>query len=222
MRRLLALFLAFGMVFTLIACDKQLPMAADGEQLPTAEKSEAYAAIHAILADSEFYFLEDEEVLAPYYAEADARKDAILNSPSTIVKSDTFIPGETYTGTAYYVSTNGNDDSDGLSPETAWKSPERVTWGDVQEGDAVFFERGGIYRLTENCIRLISNVTYSAYGEGPKPVLTIAQENSAQPEYWELWQEGENGEKIWRYHQALSDVGGVILDDTSYAKRILE
>ena len=222
MKRLLVLLLALAMVLSLIACDSQSPTTVDSEQIPAAEPSEAYEVIQEILPNSEFYFLEDEAALAPYYAEADARKDAILNSPTTIVKSDTFIPGETYTGTAYYVSPNGNDDNDGLSPETAWKSPEHVVWGDVQEGDAVFFERGGIYRLTENCIRLISNVTYSAYGEGAKPVLTIAQENSAQPEYWELWQEGENGEKIWRYHQALSDVGGIVLDDTAYAKRVLE
>lgn len=222
MKRLLVLLLALAMVLSLIACDSQSPTTVDSEQIPAAEPSEAYKVIQEILPDSEFYFLEDEAALAPYYAETDARKDAILNSPTTIVKSDTFIPGETYTGTAYYVSPNGNDDNDGLSPETAWKSPEHVVWGDVQEGDAVFFERGGIYRLTENCIRLISNVTYSAYGEGAKPVLTIAPENSAQPEYWELWQEGENGEKIWRYHQALSDVGGIVLDDTAYAKRVLE
>lgn len=222
MKRLLVLLLALAMVLSLIACDSQSPTTVDSEQIPVAEPSEAYEVIQEILPNSEFYFLEDETALAPYYAEADARKDAILNSPTTIVKSDTFIPGETYTGTAYYVSPNGNDDNDGLSRETAWKSPEHVVWGDVQEGDAVFFERGGIYRLTENCIRLISNVTYSAYGEGAKPVLTIAQENSAQPEYWELWQEGENGEKIWRYHQALSDVGGIVLDDTAYAKRVLE
>ena len=199
MKRLLVLLLALAMVFSLIACDSQSLTTVDSEQIPAAETSEAYDVIHEILPDSEFYFLEDETALASYYAEANARKDAILNSPTTIEKSDTFIPGETYTGTAYYVSPNGNDDNDGLSPKTAWKSPEHVVWGDVQEGDAVFFERGGIYRLTENCIRLISNVTYSAYGEGSKPVLTIAQENSAQPEYWELWQEGENGEKIWRY-----------------------
>lgn len=222
MKRLLVLLLALAMVFSLIACDSQSLTTVDSEQIPAAETSKAYDVIHEILPDSEFYFLEDETALASYYAEANARKDAILNSPTTIEKSDTFIPGETYTGTAYYVSPNGNDDNDGLSPKTAWKSPEHVVWGDVQEGDAVFFERGGIYRLTENCIRLISNVTYSAYGEGSKPVLTIAQENSAQPEYWELWQEGENGEKIWRYHQALGDVGGIVLDDTTYAKRTLE
>ena len=217
-----AQFLAWMMAIALVACAEVPDSAVDPVQPTPGPASEEAAAIAGMLPDSEFYFLEETEALAPYYAEANARKEAILNTPTTIVKGDTFIPGETYTGTAYYVSPNGNDENDGRSPETAWRSPGRTTWGDVQEGDAVFFERGGIYRLTENPIRLISNVTYSAYGEGPKPVLTIVQENSAQPEYWELWYEGENGEKIWRYHQALGDVGGIVFDDTDYARRVLE
>ena len=51
--------------------------------------------VSAILTDSEFYYLEDNASLAPYYAEAEARKEAILNTPTEIVKSDVFIPGET-------------------------------------------------------------------------------------------------------------------------------
>ncbi len=98
--------------------------------------------IHGILQDSEFYFAEDTAAAAPYYTLAEQRKESILNSPTAIVKSDTFIRGETYTGTAYYVSNNGDDSHDGLTPETAWKTPDRATWGDVKPGDAVFFERG--------------------------------------------------------------------------------
>lgn len=184
--------------------------------------SKAYEKIHSILKDSEFYYLDETEALAPYYEMAAERKEAILNSPTEIVKSDEFIPGETYTGTAYYISPNGNNDNDGLSPETAWQTADRTNWGDVQEGDAVFFERGGVYRLTQEAVKLISDVTYSAYGNGTKPVITLAQENSARAECWELWYEGVNGEKIWRYYQQLGDVGGIVFDDESYAKRILE
>lgn len=178
--------------------------------------------ISAILKDSDFYFLEETDALASYYAQAAERKVQILNSPTEIVKSDTFIRGETYTGKAYYVSPNGNDNNDGLSPETAWQTPARTCWGEVQEGDAVFFERGGVYRLIGEGLQLISNVTYSAYGEGAKPVITLSQENSAQNECWELYSEGENGEKIWHYYKQTGDVGGIVFDDSSYAKRILE
>lgn len=184
--------------------------------------SEVYEKIHSILKDSEFYYLDKTDALAPYYEMAAERKESILNSPTEIVKSDNFIPGETYTGKAYYVSPNGNNDNNGLSPETAWQTADRTNWGDVQEGDAVFFERGGIYRLTQEAVKLISNVTYSAYGEGRKPIITLAQENSARSDCWELYYEGENGEKIWRYYQQVGDVGGIVFDDTSYAKRVLE
>lgn len=178
--------------------------------------------IHHVLKDSEFYYLDETEALAPYYEQAAARKEAILNSATEIVKSDTFVPGETYTGTAYYVSPGGDDSNDDLSPETAWQTILRVNDADLQEGDAVFFERGGIYRLTNSCLLLADQVTYSAYGEGAKPVITLAQENLARTECWELWYEGEHGEKIWRYYQKIGEVGGIVFDDTSYAQRIYE
>lgn len=184
--------------------------------------AEAYEHIHEVLTDSLFYDLDDTQALEPYYKMADQRKEAILNSPTEIVKAEEFIPGKTYTGTAYYISPNGDDDNDGLTPETAWKTPERTNWGTVREGDAVFFERGGVYPLQSKTVLMISKVTYSAYGEGAKPVITLAQENSARTECWELWQEGKNGEKIWRYYEPLAQVSGVIFDDTTYATPVFE
>ena len=76
--------------------------------------------------------------------------DAILNTETAIVHSDTYIPGETYTGTAYYVSADGDDNNDGLSPETAWQTVEKVgqestEGGILQFGDAVFFRRGDLF-----------------------------------------------------------------------------
>lgn len=78
----------------------------DKTDAPNTEEahSEAHEKIHSILKDSEFYYLDETEELAPYYEMAAERKEAILNSPTEIVKSDEFIPGETYMGTAYYVS----------------------------------------------------------------------------------------------------------------------
>ena len=179
--------------------------------------------INKLLKNSTFIDMDDAEALAPYYQMAEERKEAILNSPTTIVKADTFIPGETYTGTAYYVSENGSDGNDGLSPETAWKTVKHLRdWDLLQPGDAVFFERGGTYRLTDEPLQLFTQVTYSAYGEGEKPVITLVPEDSARKECWRLWYEGENGEKIWHYYRQVADVGGVVLNDETYAKRILE
>ena len=191
-------------------------------ELNTEEHSETYEKIHSILNDSEIYYLDDTEALAPYYEMAAQRKEAILDSPTEIVKSDEFIPGQTYTGTAYYVSPNGNDANDGLSPETAWQNIYKVNDADLLVGDAVFFERGGVYRLLGDRLNLADGVTYSAYGEGAKPVITLSQENSARAECWELYYEGESGEKIWKFYQDLGEVGGVIFDDETYAARVYE
>ena len=115
--------------------DSDVSDTSDIEAVP----SEAYERIHSILKDSEFYYLDETEALAPYYEKAEQRKEAILNSPTEIVKANEFIPGQTYTGTAYYVSPNGNDANDGLSPETAWQNIYKVNSVDLYDGDAVFF-----------------------------------------------------------------------------------
>ena len=52
--------------------------------------------------------------------------DAILNTETEIIHSDIYIPGETYTGNAYYVSADGDDNNDGLTPEAAWQSVAKV------------------------------------------------------------------------------------------------
>ena len=179
--------------------------------------------VTAILTDSEFYYLEDTASLAPYYAEAGARKEAILNTPTEIVKSDVFIPGQTYTGTAHYVSPNGSDDNDGLTPETPLRTLEKAMHDWVESGDIIFLERGQVHRTPSwGLVTNADNVTYSAYGEGEKPILTVVQENSAREECWQLWHEGSNGEKIWQYYQEVGDVAGIVFDDESYAKRIYE
>lgn len=191
---------------------------------PTMPPVTVSAEVSAILTDSEFYYLEDEAALAPHYAEAEARKEAILNTPTEIVKSDVFIPGKTYTGKAYYVSPNGSDDNDGLSPETPMRTLEyaMVEW--VKPGDAVFLERGQIHRMPwrGGLVITVNDITYSAYGEGEKPIITCVPENSAREECWELWYEGPNGEKIWKYYKDVGDVAGIIFDDESYARRIYE
>lgn len=46
-------------------------------------------------------------------------------------------------GTAYYVSYSGSDGNDGLSPETARATLEKVNTATLLPGDGVYFERGG-------------------------------------------------------------------------------
>ena len=78
--------------------------------------------------------------------EAVARRETIQTSKTQIVWDEALIPGKTYTGTAYYVSNQGDDGNDGLSPETAWSTLDRVNQASLEYGDAVFLERGGVWR----------------------------------------------------------------------------
>lgn len=143
-------------------------------------------------------------------SEAGARRDKILTSETTLVKGDSFAPGETYTGNAYYVSNSGSDQNDGRSPETAWATTKAVNDAALQRGDAVFFQRGGTWRGAR--IETREGVTYSAYGTGEKPKLIGSPENGSGGEKWTLWQEGEDGSKIWVYYRDLPDCGNVVLN----------
>ena len=165
----------------------------------------------------------DAAALSPYYAMADVHRREILNSKTSIVKSDTFIPGETYTGTAYYVSSSEGDDSnDGLSPERPWKTLRRVhqgEWdGDIyRPGDAVFFKRGDVWRENLWCKE---GVTFSAYGEGPKPVLMGSPESGVGEEKWAPCYEDASGKKIWKFYKDMNDTGGIVFNEgESYAPR---
>ncbi len=191
---------------------------ADAKELPSVKR----AKIDFIFPNSKFYILgEDDQEIAPYLQKAAERKERILNSPTGIVKADEFIPGETYSSTAYYVSPSGDDANDGLTPETAWRTLERTLKVSLNEGDAVFFQRGAVYRVPDG-LPLFTGVTYSAYGEGSKPVFTVCEENSARPECWKLTYEGPGGEKIWRFYKQMYSAAGIVFDDSSYAKHIFE
>ena len=159
-------------------------------------------------------------------AKAAVRKEEILNSETKIVKAEQTVPGVSYSGTAYYVSaTEGSDDNDGLSPQTPFQTLERVwaqafqTENALTYGDAVFFKRGDIWR--GETLTCIEGVTYSAYGEGEKPKFYGSPESGADASKWEIYYEGENGEKIWKYYQDMTDTGGVIFDNgAAWAGRI--
>lgn len=73
----------------------------------------------------------------------------------------------------YYVAPDGDDTRDGLAPERAWRSLERVNTARLAAGDHVLFRRGGQWRgqLLPQSGKESGAITYGAYGEGPKPSL---------------------------------------------------
>jgi parallel beta-helix repeat protein len=74
----------------------------------------------------------------------------------------------------YYVSDAGNDADNGTSTRTAWQTITKVNAANLQQGDQVLFRRGDtfygniILPQSSNSV----NITYGAYGDGEKPVIT--------------------------------------------------
>lgn len=97
--------------------------------------------------------------------------------------------------TTYYVdATNGNDNNNGTSPSTAWKTIEKVNASAFAPGDSVLFRRGESFRgsLVPYSGSPSGYITYSAYGTGNKPKLLGAYERSS-PSDWT-----NQGGNIWR------------------------
>lgn len=128
---------------------------------------------------------------------ADERRAAILSSKTEV----------SFEGTAYYVSNSGNDENDGLTPQTAWATLDKVQSARLKPGDAVFFERGGLWRGT---IYAQKGVTYSAYGEGEKPRIYGSPENGADPAKWSLLDGTDN---IWVYYRDMTDCGTLAFNE---------
>lgn len=112
------------------------------------------------------------------------------------------------TGATYYVSADGDDSNDGLSPDTPWKTLGKVSsYSSFAAGDGVFFRRGDIFRgqlLTKN------GVTYSAYGEGDKPRIYGSARNYAGSDFWKK----TDVENVWVSSEEFAkDVGLIVFDE---------
>lgn len=120
-------------------------------------------------------------------------------------------------GLRYYISNDGCDDNDGLSPEKAWRTIDKLneSAGIINCNDGVFFRRGDFFR---GSVKLKTGVTYSAYGEGDKPIITSSIRNCADAS---LWKETDVP-GVWEYTEIVEhDVGHIVFDDTSYARKII-
>ncbi len=128
---------------------------------------------------------------------AGALKEAILGS--------TFTP--LIEGKTYYVSAQGDDGNDGLSPQKPLRSLDGVNALELQKGDGVLFRRGDLWR---GHLQTRTGATYAAYGEGEKPRLYGSPCNAAQEG---TWTETE-ARGVYAYSLELkNDVGALIFDD---------
>lgn len=111
------------------------------------------------------------------------------------------------TGTVYYVSGDGDDRNDGLTPQSAWKSLHRVSTAALQTGDGVLFRRGDVFR---GMITAQSGVAYGAFGTGEKPRLYGWDKNLADPA---LWVETDRAHHIWKLTERILDPGTLVFDE---------
>ena len=111
-------------------------------------------------------------------------------------------------GRVFYVSQKGNDDNKGLTPDSAWQTLKNITADAeiLRSGDRVLFERNGIYR---GSMKLVTGVTYSAYGTGKKPQLYGSLLNYAQKKLWEYTSQNN----VWKLHVGpIKDVGNLVFE----------
>ncbi len=127
-----------------------------------------------------------------------AERIAAIRATETSVK---------YSGKAYYVSADGSDENEGTSPDKAWKTLDKVSSAKLASGDAVLFRRGDTFRGN---IAAKAGVTYSAYGEGAKPVITASPENANYASAWEKTEVAN----VYKYHERVTeDVGTIVMNE---------
>jgi hypothetical protein len=112
-------------------------------------------------------------------------------------------------GDTFYVdAVDGVDDNNGLSPETAWQTIAKVNEAPLGPGDCVLFKRGQIWREELSIYFLDGTadnpIFFSAYGEGPKPVINGADVVTD-------W--AQHSGNIWQATVANGEIRGVWFDE---------
>lgn len=139
-----------------------------------------------------------QRIISQLDREAEARKKEIRATP-TIFDESKF-------STIYYISDEGSDLNDGLTPETAIQSLTHLNSLDLKEGDCVMFRRGDLWR---GQLKAKRGVTYTAYGKGEKPRIYGSPYDAAKEGRW-VQTETEN---VYMYDAALpNDIGTLVFN----------
>lgn len=133
-------------------------------------------------------------------AQAAALRSTILNAKNT---------AQNYriTGTTYYISTDGSDLNDGKSTRAPLRSIRALNTLPLKAGDAVLFERGGIWRVTEP-ISAVDGIIYGSYGSGVKPTIYGSPKNYADPELWTP----SSMKNVWKVDFGYKDAGCIVFE----------
>lgn len=112
-------------------------------------------------------------------------------------------------GRTFYVSAEGNDSADGLSPERAWRSLQKVNEANLGWSDTVRFRCGDVFRgqLIPQSGRYNMPIVYSYYGEGAKPIIEPSYDASSETDWVKV------GRKLWKCEKkSQNELGNVIFD----------
>ncbi|MBQ3176233.1 MAG: hypothetical protein IJB52_00270, partial [Clostridia bacterium] len=93
----------------------------------------------------------------------------------------------------YYLSVNGCDCQDGLTPQTAWKTIDKAN-KTIHGGDTVCFRCGDTFYgriMPPHHDNPAAPTTYTSFGEGAKPI--VSQYKTALPGAWE-----DCGNGVWK------------------------
>ena len=129
-----------------------------------------------------------------------SRISEIRETPNTNIQN--------VTGTTYYIANNGNDDADGKTPQTAWKTLSKLQTAfanTIQSGDCILFNRGDVFR--GNITITKGNILIGSYGNETlqKPELNVSPYDAA---IYGTWTQIEPN--IWKYSEKINaDVGAI-------------
>lgn len=129
---------------------------------------------------------------------ADAKLAEIENMP------DTLTVGEG--GRVYYLSNEGNDKNDGLTPETARCNFYAVK-SFLKSGDLILFRRGDLFRTN---LVIPEGVSVGAYGEGIKPRIYGSIDGRAKK-----WVKTAIKD-VYRYTGAVSQYSNIVFNNGQY------
>ncbi|MBI9107434.1 MAG: right-handed parallel beta-helix repeat-containing protein [Spirochaetales bacterium] len=126
-------------------------------------------------------------------------------------------PGTFMTEGVYYIdSSSGSDGGSGLTPDSAWRSLDKLNNAVFAPGSSVLFKSGQIFRgsLKPSSGTSSKPVTYSSYGGDARPII----QNSLDLGNSSDWI--DNGGGIWKASDAFSfDVGNIVFEHGSCAVR---
>ena len=125
----------------------------------------------------------------------------------------------------YYVSASeGSDSNSGTDSAHPWKTLAKVNDALNNQGSTyqynIYLKRGDTWR--GECLKTnkTSNVTFTTYGSGAKPIITASPENGANASKWT-----EVATNIWRYagSDSWADVGNIVFNDGAcYGRKVVQ